>query len=99
MGNANEIANLDFLCTFVSMTTLHNVSLMYYLCITDTPNYSSGYSEQAKNFVSIQEVEQAISRSILGLEKVSRSQNDEKVIAIFWLFIIFCSSLNRLSSI
>ena len=35
-----------------SSTPNHNVNLMYYLGITDTPNYSSGYSEQAKNFVS-----------------------------------------------
>ena len=31
---------------------MHNVNLMYCLDITDTSNYSSGYSEQAKNFVS-----------------------------------------------
>ena len=67
----------------------HYVNLMYYLHITDTPNYSSGYSEQAKNFASKKKGVQAISRSILGLEKVSRSQNDEKVIAIFWVFYDF----------
>ena len=56
---------------------------MYYLGITDTPNYSSGYSEQAKNFVSHKKIGQAVSRSILGLENVFKSQNDEKVIDIF----------------
>ena len=30
----------------------HNVNPRYYQRITDPPNYSSGYSEQAKNFVS-----------------------------------------------
>ena len=29
-----------------------NLAVKYHLGITDTPNYSSGYSEQAKNFVS-----------------------------------------------
>ena len=50
---------------------------MYYSGIMDTPNYSSGFSEEAKN------VAQAVSWSILGLKKVSRSKNDGKDIAIF----------------
>ena len=61
---------------------------MYYLRIADTPNYSSGYSEQAKNYVSNELVKLAMSWSILGLEKVSKTQNDEKIIAIF----LGCSS-------
>ena len=32
--------------------------------------------------------ELALIRSILGLEEVSRSQNDKKVIAVFWFFMI-----------
>ena len=71
------------------MQEKHNVNIMYYLGITDTPNYSSDYSEQAKNFVSKQEVMQAVSWSILELEKVLRSQNDVKVIVIFWFFYNF----------
>ena len=43
--------------------------------------------------------EMTVSRSVLGLEEVSRCQNNEKVIAVFWLFITFCSSLNRFCSI
>ena len=38
----------------VTVHVYHKVNLMYYLAlgITDTPNYLSGYSEQAKNLVS-----------------------------------------------
>ena len=42
--------------------------------------------------------EMVVSQSILGLEEVSRCQNDEKVIAGF-LLISFCSSLNGFCSI
>ena len=42
--------------------------------------------------------EMAVSQSIFGLEEVSKVQNDEKIIAIFLIFITFCSSLNRFGS-
>ena len=42
----------------------------------------------------------AVSRSILGLEEVSRSQNDEKVIVVFWflwLFALACTVFAQFS--